>query len=391
KYTHVGTFAGTPNNGNVTVPVGFTNLQGGAAVNQNGHYISVGNPYASPISVAEFFLANSDVLEAGNGLYFWRKKNNAAANSYAHLTMMAYTANNALGGGDVGNNADYYLSPVGTAFNADWIISPGQGFLVKLKATLNTTDAVKFTNSMRRAAPATGGQPFFRTLNTNDEAPLSRLWINLSGAADAFSQAAIGYMEGATLDLDYGYDGRILGDGTAKLYSKAAASNLAIQARPAFTATDVVPMGFAVTAPGQYTLSLDHMDGLFSDSQEVYLKDNLTGTTTNIKQNGYSFITEAGTFDGRFEVVYMQGQLGTQTPDLTNMVMVYQQNGAIMINSGTAEMTGVTLYDIRGRKLYQRDNINATEASVSGLNIANQVVIVEISTVNSKVSKKIIY
>jgi len=83
-------------------------------------------------------------------------------------------------------------------------------------------------------------------------------------------------MDGATLDLDYGYDGRLLNnEGSARLYSKAAESNLAIQARPAFTATDVVPMGFAVTAAGQYTINLDHVDGVFSTGQVVYLKDNL--------------------------------------------------------------------------------------------------------------------
>ncbi|MES2485704.1 MAG: hypothetical protein V4581_07115, partial [Bacteroidota bacterium] len=107
---------------------------------------------------------------------------------------------------------------------------------------------------------------------------VSRLWLNITNTENAFSQALIGYMDGATLDLDYGYDGRIIAEGSARLYSKVADNTLAIQARPSFEATDVVPMGFMVAAPGQYTITLDHVDGVFSTGQVVYLKDNLTGT-----------------------------------------------------------------------------------------------------------------
>jgi hypothetical protein len=114
------------------------------------------------------------------------------------------------------------------------------------------------------------------------------------------------------------------------------------------------------------------------------------GTTTNLSTAPYLFTTDAGTFDTRFEVVYQAETLGGQTPKPANSVVVYQQNGAINISSGSIEMTGVTLYDIRGRKLFEKDAINATETSIPGLNIANEVLIVEINTISGKVSKKII-
>jgi len=396
---HHGTFTGTPNNGNINVPILFNDINPAVAngtLNQSGHYIAVSNPYPSPISVTDFFSQNAGVLEAGNGMYFWRKKNNGTESSYAHLTMLGFAANSALGGDMSGPGGAFYYGTQAagtTTFNANWIISPGQGFLVKLKPNLANSATVSFTNTMRRNAPASGGQPFFRTMNNNDAPAVSRLWLNITNDSNAFGQALIGYMDGATLDLDYGYDGRLLNnESSARLYSKAAESSLAIQARPAFTATDVVPMGFAVTAAGQYTINLDHVDGVFSTGQVVYLKDNLLGTFTNLSQNTYTFTTDAGTFDSRFEVVYMpQGQLGTETPALENMVVLYQQNGAIHINSGTAEMTDVTIYDIRGRKLYQKDGINATQTAITGLHIAQEVIIVEINTNKGRVSKKIIY
>jgi hypothetical protein len=184
----------------------------------------------------------------------------------------------------------------------------------------------------------------------------------------------------------------MLADGSAKLYSKVQTNSLAIQARPQFEANDVVPMGFTVTTGGQYTITLDHVDGVFSTGQNVYLKDNLLGTTTSLNEAPYQFTTDAGTFDARFEVVYLPAEsLGVQNPELANMVVVYQQNGAININSGTAEMTSVALYDVLGRKLYENNSINKTETSITGLAVSKVVLIVEINTVNGKISKKIIY
>ncbi|WP_143090436.1 GEVED domain-containing protein [Flavobacterium akiainvivens] len=382
--THVdhGVFTGTLNNGTV----------GAEAGNLVNHYIAVANPYASPISVVDFFTQNSGVLEAGEGIYFWRKKNNALATSYAHLSMAGFTANSAAGGNIENGGAYYYGGNTtgSTNFNENWIISPAQGFLVKLKSGISATSKVNFTNSMRRGVPAIG-QPFFRTQNNNDAPAVSRWWINLTGA-DVFSQSLVSYMPQATTGLDYGYDARAISDGPIALYSKEAEDNLAIQARPAFEVTDVVPMGFNITTAGEYTLALDHVDGQFAQGQDIFVKDNLLGTVHNLQDGAYTFTSGAGSFDTRFEVLYQtDGELGTNQPELANMVLVYQQNGAINITSGSVEMTGVTLYDIRGRKLYEQNGINATQTSVSNLAVAQQVIIVEIQTVNGTVSKKIVY
>jgi hypothetical protein len=389
-YTLNGSFTGVPNNGTVAVTATLADLQNTSnTVNQAGHFTAVGNPYPSPISVKDFFTQNAGVLEAGNGIYFWRKKNDSNATSYAHLTMLGFTANSATGGDIANGGASFYQSGNGSAFNADWIISPGQGFLVKFAA--DPTGPISFTNSMRRAASITGTQPFFRTAGAGTE--VSRLWLNLTNANNAaFSQTAIGYLDGATLGLDYGYDARALGEGNAKFYSIAGEDNMAIQARPTFANTDVVPMGFAVTAAGQYSITLDHNDGVFNNGQNVYLKDKLTGMLTNLNEGAYTFTTDAGTFNSRFDVVYTtDAALGTDTPVLANTVVVYQQNGTITINSGSVDMTGVTIYDIRGRVLFNNSKVNGTETTVSNLGIANQVIIVEVQTASGKVSKKIVY
>ena len=310
----------------------------------------------------------------------WRKKNNSLVTSYATLTLAGYTANPSLGGG--AEQADYYTSQ-----NSEWLLSQGQGFLVRT-AQEPTSTSLSFTNSMRRAAPLSGTQAFLRT----GQNTMSRLWLNMVGNETDFSQAAVAYIDGATLDLDYGYDGAQVNDGGIAIYSLAANTNLAIQARPEFTDNDIVTLGYKATAAGQYTINLDHTDGIFASGQDIYLKDAVMGVTRNLTNHAYTFTTEEGTFTNRFTIVYSTSALGTDNPELTaNNVMVYKEGTAINISTGTATMTGVSVYDIRGRKLYGKDAINSTKTTITDLQAQQQVLIVEISTDKGIVSKKIVF
>ena len=80
------------------------------------------------------------------------------------------------------------------------------------------------------------------------------------------------------------------------------------------------------------------------------------------------------------------------TPELlSNTIMVYKDGNAINITSAGTLMKGVTIYDTRGRKLYSQADINNTEVALTGLQIQQQVVIVEVTTVKGKVSKRIVF
>jgi len=368
---YTGNFTGTPNNGEVTI----------AASVLGNRYTAIGNPYPSPISVADFYEANSNTLNPGSAIYLWRKRNNAEAPSYATLNKVAYVANTAEGGGS--EQAGFYTAET----PGDWILSQGQGFIVKT-AEAPTVANITFNNSMRRPANANGGQPFFR----QGQNQMSRLWLNITGAQNKFAQTAIVYTPEATLGLDYGYDGHLLNDSaTLSLYTLGADTKLAIQARPAFTNTDVVPLGYIANSAGEYTLAPDHADGTFTQGQTVYLRDNLLGTTTDIA-NGYTFTTEAGTFNDRFEIVYTTEALSTNNPALAaNTVIIYKDGATLNINTGIAEMTNVIIYDIRGRALYSQQGINSTKAIVTGLQPQQEMLIVEVDTAGGKVSKKVVF
>jgi hypothetical protein len=367
---YTGTFTGTPNNGEITTP---------ASVN-GGRYTAIGNPYPSPINLASFFQGNRYVIDTQSGIYFWRKRNNSSSSTYATLTLAGFTANGANNGG--AEQGTYFNGP-----NSNWLLSQGQGFFVKTQDEADYTQ-ITFTNSMRRPASISGTQAFLR----ETQSAVPRLWLNLTNSSGIFSQTAVAYIDTATTGIDYGYDGAVFNDGSTALYSIAAGSELAIQARPAFNVNDVVTMGFNTLAAGEYTISLDHFEGQFSQDQDIYLKDNLTGMVHDLKESDYTFTTNAGIMNIRFEIVYTNEALSKPEPILNaNSVMVYKDNKAIHVNAGSVEITGVVIYDIRGRKLYSKSAVNAVQTEITDLQAESQVLIVEITTTKGRVSKRIIF
>lgn len=350
-----GEFFGVPHNG----PVNVTMANDGAGKRFN----LVGNPYPSAIDMATFVSNNSGNITGT--LYFWRKTNNALSPSYCTWSTLGF----------VTNNEEQVEDPNG-------IIRTGQGFLVE--AAGNAT-SVSFNNG-QRVSDNTG--QFFRMA----EIEKNRIWLNVSNADGAFSQTLVGYIGGATAGLDSGIDGKYMNDGPVALTSVIEDASYAIQGRALpFDAADIVPLGFKAVTAGNYTIAIDHVDGLFLGNQvSIFLKDNNNGAMHELNSSAYTFASEAGTFNSRFELVY-QTALAVQNPVFNdNSVVVYKSNGNIVINSGIAVMDNVKIFDIRGRLIAEKKSINASETIIPA-DAANQVLIVKItSDTNQAVTKKVV-
>lgn len=352
-------FAGVPYNQSVNV----------ALSSANTGFNLVGNPYPSAISIAQLFSSNSNAIDGT--IWFWRKRNGASGSGYATSTGMGVTS----------------AQPEAAALNPNGVISAGQGFFVKVKSAPTQT-TLNFDNTLR--STTTGGA-FFR--NSNTQVERHRIWLNLSNGTEVVGQTLLGYMTDATSGVDYGIEGRYFNDSPIAFTSYIENQEFAIQGRSLpFTSDDVVPMSFKTDVAGNYTVSIDHVDGLFAGSQEVLLKDNVTAQLHNLKTGAYSFASEAGVFNNRFEIVY-RAALGVEVPTISsNNIVVYKQNGSLVINSGNYIMANIELYDMSGRLIYTKNNIDAASAIITNLPIANQVLIVKITTAeNGTANKKIVY
>src|SRR5690606_3984983 len=162
-----------------------------------------------------------------------------------------------------------------------------------------------------------------------------RVWLNITNPDGAFCQTAFGYMTGATQQQDIGYDAKYVNTGNTELYSLIDDQKYVIQGRALpFVTSDVVPLGFKATVAGSYTISIDHLDGLFGGGQDIFLKDYLTGAHHDLKAGAYTFTTDAGLFNERFEVVY-QGALSAPGHGFDgNSVVIYKRDGSFVADAG---------------------------------------------------------
>ena len=357
-------FTGKPNSGDISYSM---------SKSLNG-FNAVGNPYPSQINVHNFIDANISNIQGT--LYFWRKRNNPLATSYATLTKLAYAANTATGG-DTGST--YYNTMTTPA--ADWVINVGQGFFVQAKSASNLV----FTNAMRRGT--NNGNQFFRTSNKLVEDP-NTFKLNLTSTNGVFSQMVLGYSPEYTLGVDDGIDGFNI-NSTNYLCSTIEGAAYVIQGRPEFSATDIVPLQYKIENADQYSIAIEQLSGVFT-TQDVFLKDKLTNTIHDLKSGPYDFGSESGNFKERFEVVYESPLAVNQNSFNENNVVVYKQNQELMVNTGKIPMSNVKVYDIRGRLVIAKDHIDATQVKLF-TGTTQEVLLVKITSDSyGTVTKKVV-
>jgi hypothetical protein len=171
----------------------------------------------------------------------------------------------------------------------------------------------------------------------------------------------------------------------------SADKKLAIQGKALpFVAEDQVALGFRTTDATEYEISLSNFDGLFT-IQNVYLEDQLLHVIHNLKESPYAFVSDSGTFDTRFILRFNDTTLGTANPIFdTKAVIVYKNQNQLFINSGNTVMKNVKIFDISGRLLLEKNNINAKETAFV-LGFTHEVLMVQITSVtNEIVTKKVI-
>ena len=380
-----GEFTGTPNNGTIRVAMEYTN--------GNESYNMVGNPYASPININKFIDANIDNIEGT--LWVWRKTNDPTKTTYCTITKIGWTANSAPGGGGSSGNGGNEL--IGNPFNiiSDGVLNTGQGFFVR---ALNDNELI-FRNNMRESVNFNN---FFRTENTNEEVVnegTNRYWLNVVTEDESvFSQILVAHTPLASEGFDNGYDGKAFLDGGVSLYTMIPNGafgeedvKLSIQSRNAFTVNDTVKVGFKTDVAGTFSITIDHMDGIFEEGQAIYLVDKFTNTTYNLAEGNYSFNSEIGTFEDRFEIIYtIEAALGTDNPQVApSEVVVYQNNKELSVKA-PKNIESVVIYDLLGKVLYQNPSVDSNEFTTTLNNIQQQIAIVTITLENNQVvSKKV--
>lgn len=368
-------FVGWPNSGPITV---YANVFDGGDVNTNsGNSILLANPYPCAIEANALLLQHPQIVK----LLFWTSV--TVYTGTGQYQVADYATWNLSGGTKPESSNDFGLTPNG-------YIASGQGFFAQVTADANIT----FQNSMRLKNNNT---QFFKSTQPgkeNNEIEKHRIWISLSNNKEAFRQLMVGYIEGATNEMDLQYDATSYTQNEIDIYTLLGKNELAIQGRALpFTEQDKMLIGFKTKNGGTYTIALTKTDGILASLEKVFLKDNFTGTVHNLKEGNYTFETNPGTFNNRFEVCFTE-QVSTTNPIVpsNNEITVWSEENQIHINSLTSPIQTVEVYDVFGNLIWNQTDVQSKMAITKPINTANQFLIVKITDTNRLViTKKIIF
>ncbi len=349
------TFTGALNTGIITTPL--INNSGGAYKDWN----LIGNPYPGAISVDQFFSANAGLVDV---VYLWDQAtpwdSNSGGNQDSNLSADDYAMIN--GTGEIGARGATGTVP------ARYIPS-GQGFFVEALATGNAI----FNNAMRVTGNNTqffkgDGAKGSKTNSSNDD----KLWVNLNSDNGISNQILVGYVNGATKNLDatyYDAPRNLSSNVAAILYSNIEHSDkrFAIQGKAPsdLNEDEIISLGFktSIDVATLYTISIAQFQGDFLSNSPIYLKDNLLNKTHDLSASDYTFTSEVGEFNERF-------QIGFSTQALSNDEFNTEDNklSIVQLNNNLVQFTvpnnssikSVAIFDLLGRQLY---NLNGQSSS----------------------------
>jgi hypothetical protein len=366
-------FKGVPNNGEKTIalgPISSFNL--------------IGNPYPSAIDLDVFLKENAAVLKGT--IYLWTHNTPLTKNAY---TSDDYAVYNLLGG--VGTSSSKNVGV--NNFRPDGKVASGQSFFV---AAASIGGKAKFNNKMRLVGQNTN---FFKMNSAQKQKGFAsvekhRAWLNMYSADGVFKQMLVGYMTGATDAYDPFLDGTTFSTNKyLDFYSICEEKNLVIQAKGLpFNDQDEITLGYKTTMDGNYTIDIDEVDGVLK-KQEIYIFDKVNKSTHNLKQSPYHFFTQKGTYDTRFVLRYTIGNLGAYDFERTgNGVLIFKEKKELKIKSGSENIKQVVIFDMLGKKVFEKEAINDTVFQASIAFLKDQIGIVKVSLTNGEViSKKVIF
>ncbi|WP_370225894.1 beta strand repeat-containing protein [Mesoflavibacter sp.] len=384
-------FRGPLNTGIISVPVERNDTETG-----DTNWNLIGNPYPSAIDATLFFNENNYSANPSTGtldgaIYLW-----------SHSTPPSVTNN---GNQQINFDLNDYITLNYTGSSVSGVtnyIASGQGFFVTYSdAAPSSNGTVTFNNSMRVDG---NNNQFFRTSNVNASTNTSenKLWLKLTNDFGLKDNIMIGYVNGATTANDgAAYDAKTNGAYTKTMtfYSliPGDTEKLSVQGKAIsdLNINETIYIGFLnkIDIPTVYTISIDNFEGDFLANNTAYIKDNLLNTYHDLSASAYSFTSEVGEFNDRFEIVFTNPTLSIDqfTLNEINTTIISLPNDDVkFIAPKNLSINSVTIYDNLGRKVINLKGSEQTETY--HLNTLSQsVYLAEIELSNKqKIIKKFI-
>lgn len=317
------------NNGTINTSIsGAQGIPTGATDSTKGWNL-VGNPYPSAISAGTFLNNNPRLFQQ---VWFWSQVRGSAFFGPINGDYASWNTTGGVAGSQGGG------IPNG-------LISPAQGFFVKVPAADSTLNAVAFNNAQRSTSDAT----VFRST------PGEKFWVNLDGPSNTFNQVLLAHSSAATAGYDADQDGvKAKGNPSLSFYSLLNNQAYCIQAQGSRTqAIEKFNLGYDAAFSGLHTISLAQTQGV-DPLLDIVLLDNSTGQRHNLRQAAYTFNNnQAGVFTNRFEFWTGYGLASSVRETGFQAMYVVPTNGTLHLKGLEAneEVKLMELVDLTGKTL----------------------------------------
>jgi hypothetical protein len=337
------TFAGTLNNGLVSVPVTRT----GTTAEKRGFNL-IGNPYPSYLDWDE--VAKTDIEST-----IWTRTHEGGA-----MVFKTYNADAQVG--DDGKTTAH--------------IAPLQAFWVRVSdGTSNAT--VEFTNAMRLHKGA--GDANLRAAQSETR-PLLRLQVSNGTSSD---YAVILFDDRAANAFDRFDSEKMSNENAAipEIYTLAGNEQVAINTLTGATDGRELALGFRTGTTGTFSLSASTLNNI----ENAILIDNTEKVEFDLtKGTAYEFAGAATDNAERFTIAFRAPQTQTGLQNTGEQALSVYAKGNQIVVAGTKDVVPVRIYNAAGRKLYEQ-TVNS-QLSVINCQLLPGVYIVKAGTKIAKIT-----
>ena len=389
-------FVGVPNNGNITVPISrgtydgvnySTGVSSTPGTKDDDNWNLVGNPYPSAINAIDFLTLNTNITGFVNIWTHGTLPSTAISDPFYNDYAYNYTPSDYITYNSTGNSSGPGV------FNG--LINAGQGFFVSmLHTTAATTENLTFNNTLR--SNTYNNNVFYKTSDNkgtnSNELERHHIWFDIVTPTGTNVRTMLGYAENATNGKDRLFDAFCNEKLSLNIFSLIDEDLMIIQGRKLpFDPNDKVRIGISTPQDGLYKIALSAVDGLFLDkNQNIYLEDKLLNTLYNLKEAPYAFIANKGYVKDRFVLRFAKDKNETIT-ELTNQLIVYD-NEKLTVQSGKLKIKNIQVFDIQGKQIFEKTNVNNPVYEINNLTRTNSLVIVKITLEdNTEEVRKVIY
>lgn len=410
-------FIGKPNNVlNGDTQIIHTTFPGTFDTNGNAFTTLTGNPFPSAIDADQFIADNIDSggTDAITGtLYFWE---HWGGGSHVWSEYQGgYATYTTAGGTAATSHPDVDQTGVGTKTPGQYI-PVGQGFYVIQEHDDNgsgttgglsnpSSGSVVFNNEQRVFQIETGNVEsiFTRNANTSQTPSITtdsgkqRIWLGFKSPDGYHRQILAAFLEGATDGIDRGYDGRSGNFLPNDAFFMQDNKYFVIQAFGEFDEEREIPISIFIDSEndnGLQTFMIDKLENIPEDI-EIYIKDNISGETHDIKNQEYEVNLASGEHKTRFSLVFKASSLSVdEVNSIEDGINVFMNNPNSTIDifkTTEVDINKITLFNYLGQTIQVwTSNLSNNELKLPVNKTSTGAYILKIETENKTVSKKLI-